>query len=89
MFEEDSLPTSKFNAHLFQLNEKYYLDFAPIRDDDNENMQNLHLVSTHSIARIKFQQNGEVKISWFNENWLAELFEENKIKISHEVINPG
>ncbi len=85
MFEEDALLPSKFNVHLFQLGEKLYLDFSPIRDDSENEMLDIHLISSHSIARVKFQEDGQIGISWFNESWLQELFEENKIKISHEV----
>lgn len=86
MYEEDALLPSKFNVHLFELGEKLYLDFLPIREDQNNEMLDIHLISSHSIARMKFQDNGQIGISWFNEGWLEELFEENKIKISHEVI---
>ncbi len=87
MYEEDSLPPSKFNVHLFQLNKKLYLDFLPIRGERYNKMLDIHLVSTHSIARIKFEKDGQVGISWFSEDWIEELFKENRIKISHEVIN--
>ncbi len=86
MYEEDSIPTSKFNVHLFELGEKLYLDFSPIRDDRYNEILDIHLVSTHSIARVKFEKNGEVGISWFNQGWIEDLFIENKIKISHEVV---
>jgi len=86
MYEEDSLPPSKFIVHLFQLEEKLYLDFSPIREEQYNEMLDVHLVSTHSIARVKFNKNGEVGISWFNQGWIEDLFTENKIKISHEVV---
>ena len=88
MYEEDALSPSKFNVHLFQLNDKLYLDFLPIRDERYNKMLDIHLVSSHSIARVKFEKDGQVGISWFNESWLEELFKENRIKISHEVIGP-
>ncbi len=86
MYEEDAPLPSEFNVHLFQLGEKLYLDFSPIRNDQYNEMLDVHLVSTHSIARVKFEKNGEVGISWFNQGWIEDLFKENKIKISHEVV---
>ena len=61
---------SRFNAHLFGLAGKEYLDFAPLRDDSNQDMLDIHLVSTHTIAKIEFISDGEVMISWFNDEWL-------------------
>jgi len=83
---DDTSNISKFNVHLFKLDGKMYLDFAPIREDRYDEMIDIHLISAHSIARIDFVSENEVQISWFNEEWLSELFEENRVKIAHEVI---
>jgi hypothetical protein len=89
MFEEDSLHPSRFNVHLFKLKDKLFLDFMPIRDDSQQSMVDLHLVPTHSIAGVNFQPNDKVEISWYNESFLEDLFSENRIKISHEIIKSG
>jgi uncharacterized protein YcfL len=83
---EDSINPIKFNAHLFQVGDKKYLDFAPLREDRYEGLLDMHLVSVHSLAFIDFTENDKLTISWFNEEWLGKLFEENRVKIAHEVV---
>jgi hypothetical protein len=84
---DDSTNVSKFNVHLFRLDGKQYLDFTPLREGRYEEMIDIHLIPAHSIAKIDFISDSEVAISWFDEEWLENLFEENRVKISHEVIN--
>jgi hypothetical protein len=84
---EDSLVPSKFNVHLFSLDGLLYLDFLPVRDDSGKELYDIHLVPAHTLARVNFDDNDRMTISWFNEDWLNRLFEENRLKISHEVIN--
>jgi hypothetical protein len=78
-------PVSIFRGTLFMLNNIYYLDFFPLTDDlfDGE-FSAFHLLPTHSLAKVEFQTGDSVKISWFSETWLEDLFEKNKIRISHE-----
>lgn len=83
---DDTAKISKFNVHLFNLKEKQFLDFVPIQDDRYEEIINIHLVPTHSIARILFVSEDEAIIAWFDEEWLNSLFEENRVKIAHEVV---
>jgi hypothetical protein len=49
-------------------------------------MIDIHMIPAHTIARIDFVSDNEVVIAWFNEDWLKGLFEENRVKIAHEVI---
>jgi len=83
---EDSTNMSTFNVHLFKLGDKLYLDFDPIRGDRYDEMIDIHMIPAHSIARIIFVSEDEVVITWFDEDWLNDLFEENRVKIAHEVI---
>jgi len=85
MYEKQN-HVSRFNVHLFKLDGISYLDFAPIREDKDEQMVDLHYIPAHSLARIEISPNHELLISWFSEEWLSKLFEENRVKISHEVI---
>ncbi|MGF1587287.1 MAG: hypothetical protein ACFCUM_18355 [Bacteroidales bacterium] len=80
-------PVSIFRGNLFMLNNIYYLDFFPLTGElfDDEFYIH-HLLPTHSLAKVEFLSGETVKISWFNETWLAELFEQKKIKISHELV---
>ncbi len=86
-FYEDTLAPSKFNAHLFKLDNILYVDFFPVLKDQMEDFFSFHLVPTHSLARIEFKDNGQVFINWFSEDWIHKLFEENRVKISHETIS--
>jgi hypothetical protein len=46
----------------------------------------VHLLPTHSIAKVEKLTNQNVVIKWFNEEWLREMFVENRIKIRHELV---
>lgn len=83
---ENSAPPSKFNVHLFTVDGLWYLDFMPIKVDSDQEFLSYHYVPAHSLARIGFDNNNSLSISWFSEDWLQKLFEENRVKISHEVV---
>lgn len=74
-------------GHLFMIDGEMYLDMMPVSDNSEEALIfDLHLVPTHSIARVATLNEKEVIIKWFNEEWLREMFASNRIKISHEII---
>jgi hypothetical protein len=74
-------------GHLFTLDGELYLDVVPLSDDREElTVFDLHMMPTHSIARVDLVDNDRVNIRWFNEEWLRNMFKQNKIKISHEVM---
>lgn len=79
----DSKGTSRFIAHLFRLEGRLYLDFYPTDISCGNNLAEIHLVATHSLAKVDFS-GGKIVISWYNEEWLAGLFDKNKIRIAHE-----
>lgn len=77
-----------FVAHLFTLDDQLYFDFFPVEGGGNTMaIFEMHLMPTHSIAKVEMLTTEEVGIQWFNEEWLGSLFDENRIKISHEIIN--
>lgn len=80
-------------AHLFTLNDEMYIDMVPINSQDEDiPVFDLHMVPTHSIAKVALLNDHQVDIKWFDEEWLDDMFRENRIKISHELImdeNPG
>jgi hypothetical protein len=75
-------------AHLFSLNDELYFDFQPLLNCEANELPLFifHFMPTHSIAKVEILTNDEVRIKWFNESWLQSLFDQNRIKISHEVI---
>lgn len=77
-----------FLTHLFTLDDQLYLDFFPVTAGGNTMaLFDMHMMPTHSIAKVQMLTNEEVQILWFNEDWLKLLFDENRIKIPHEVID--
>jgi hypothetical protein len=85
LYEDDDEP-QRFNAHMFTLGGKKYLDFKPLRDDRYDDFLDVHFISAHSIALVERKGNGELVIGWFNNDWLENLFRENRVKVSHEVV---
>jgi hypothetical protein len=76
-----------FIAHLFRLGDGLYLDLFPEGDNqssDDFSMFSMHLLPVHSVAKVHVLNKDEVAIKWFNEKWMNSLFEQNRIKISHE-----
>ena len=81
----DNKGTSHFIAHLFRLEDQLYLDFLPTDINCQNDLAEIHLVPTHSLAKIDLS-GGKITISWYNEEWLVKLFNENRIRIAHERI---
>jgi hypothetical protein len=79
----DNKGSSKFLAHLFQLGGQLYLDFLPTEISCGNDLVGYHLVGTHSLARVVLA-GGMITIRWYNEEWLLSLFNNNRIRISHE-----
>lgn len=76
-----------FLVHLFQIEGIQFLDFVPVATDGSvSDLFSMHLLPSHSVAKVEKLTDGNVTIKWFNEKWLRNLFLQNKIKISHEVI---
>lgn len=88
-FEKDSTKTT-FLAMPFKINEQLFLDFIPIEDNESEHTHNdlykMHLINTHSLAKLDINSNNEVSIKWLDEDKLKGLLDEDKIKIKHEKV---
>lgn len=79
--------SATFLAHLFELEGNLFLDFRPLASDGSAvEIFEMHLLPSHSVAKVAKLSDDEVQIIWFNEKWLHNLFSQNRIKISHEVI---
>jgi len=77
---------TEFEVHLFKLNNTMYLDFYPLVIGDND-MFNFHIVPAHSLAKVEISGQNDITIKWFNEQWLGELFKQNRIRIAHETVS--
>lgn len=73
---------------LFILNGQRYVDFFPSPDADHcsSDMTSFHHVPVHTLARMQFKKD-TVMFFWFGEEWLSDLFENNRIRINHETVN--
>jgi hypothetical protein len=79
----DKKGSSKFVAHLFTLNKQLYLDFYPADGESNTELGDFHFISAHTLAQVELKGN-TILIRWYNEEWLVNLFNQNKIRIAHE-----
>ncbi len=88
-FEKDSTKSS-FLAMPFKINNQLFLDFTPIEDDEIEGLKNdlykMHLIGVHTLAKFDITSKNEMRIKWFSSKKLAQLLNEDKIKIKHEEV---
>ena len=86
--KEDDDQFSHFKVHLFKIKSKYYLDFFPLIEQNiGDDWATNHFVPTHSIARLEIFGENNVAFFWYDNEWLKELFDERKVKISHEKLD--
>lgn len=88
-FEKDSTK-STFLAMPFKINNQLFLDFIPIEDKESEQSHNdlyrMHLINTHSLAKLDMDSKDEASIKWLDEDKLKALLDGDKIKIKHEKV---
>ena len=83
--EED---TTYLEVHMVILNGHYFMDFYP-EDNDHIDIPDhlvLNLLAVHTFARVSFD-GYELKVRYFDPSWLDTLFEQNRIRIKHEVLD--
>lgn len=85
--EKDSMKTL-FMAMPFKIKNQLFLDFTPIEDKEMDQLDNnlykMHLINTHSLAKLDIDTNDKFSIKWLAQDKIKELLDENKIKIKHE-----
>ncbi len=76
---------SNFSVHIIELGGYYFLDFylEDYFDGSDMDLAAFHIVPVHTFAKLTVGEN-ELKINWFDQDWLGTLIEENKIRIHHE-----
>jgi len=84
--EEDS--KSVLTGTLFRLNGVDYVDFFPAEDEDHfvAEMAGFHHIPVHTLARVQYSRDS-ILMYWYGEDWLNELFEQNRIRIKHETVS--
>jgi hypothetical protein len=87
-YYEDKDALSYLQATLFVLNGQKYVDFYPDPDEEHcdSEMTSIHHIPVHTLARMQFNKD-TMMFFWFGEEWLNELFENNRVRIDHETIS--
>ncbi|MCB0596409.1 MAG: hypothetical protein H6557_02070 [Lewinellaceae bacterium] len=78
---------AEFKVHLVRLGDHYFFDFYNTKNrcSDDDGLAIAPLLATHSFAKVAFGQN-DMKLYFFDIEWLEKLFEQRKIRIKHEVM---
>lgn len=88
-YEKENTKTT-FLAMPFKINNQLFLDFTPIDDRESEKAQNdlyqVHLIRTHSLAKLDMVSNDSVSIKWLDEDKVKALLDNDKIKIKYEKV---
>lgn len=83
--DEKLTDEGKFSVHIIKLGGHYFLDFY-LEDFNNSGeltLYDFHIIPVHTFAKLTINQD-TLKINWFDQDWLENLIEENKIRIHHE-----
>jgi hypothetical protein len=85
-YEEDGM-IGLFIGTLFELKGKQYVDLYPNPDEDHcaSTLTDMHHFPTHTLARIQLDQDS-IMFYWYGDEWLEELFKQNRIRIKHETV---
>lgn len=78
---------AEFKVHLVRLGNHYFFDFynTENRCSNDDGLAIAPLLATHSFAKVVFDKN-DMKIYFFDIEWLEKLFEQRKIRIKHEIM---
>jgi hypothetical protein len=94
--EKDSTE-SIFLAMPFKIDNQLFLDFTPIEyirnthinGNKKSDLYEMHLIETHSLAKVDILSHSEISFKWLSSKKLEELLNENRIKIEHEKVGFG
>jgi len=86
--EEDMI--GLFIGTLFELKGVRYMDFYPDPNEDHcaSGLTSMHHFPTHTLARIRLDLDS-IMLYWYGDEWLNDLFEQNRIRIKHETVDMG
>lgn len=88
-FKKDSTKSS-FLVVAFKIKNELFLDVTPVEDKEFDGLKNdiykMHLIGTHTLAKLDIINDNEIDIKWFSSEKLEELLEKDRIKIEHEKI---
>lgn len=86
-FEDEESAPSILRGTLFTLDGVNYVDFFPDPNEDHHtaDLTAWHHVPVHTLARVQYCGDS-IMLYWYGDEWLNELFEENRIRIKHEEV---
>ena len=89
-YYEDEGKYSVLTGTLFRLHGVDYVDFVPDPDEDHctSDMTCFHHIPVHTLARVQYSRDS-ILMYWYGEDWLNDLFEQNRIRIKHETVING
>lgn len=75
----------EFIAIPFRIKEQLFLDFILFDVEGKDNLDFLfhHMISVHTLAKVD-KSGDKLYISWFAQDKIEQLFEEDKIRLKHE-----
>ncbi len=82
---EGKYKPSLFKAVLFSLENRQFVDFYPVEYELETDLAGYHVIPVHTLARFHLR-NGNISFTWYNDEWLNELFEKNRLRLSHETV---
>jgi len=84
----DDLDTISFEAGLLKVGDHFFIDLYPYYDEDLEEEDYLFrgFIPTHSFLKIDWEKD-DLELYIFSYDRLQELFEQNRIRIRHQMFD--
>ena len=88
----DNIPSNdsaNILVNIIELGGTYIMDFYPNENQHLENLNDflqIHLLGVHTFGKLEIKD-GKPNVFMMDREWIEKLFEENKIRIKHEVID--
>ena len=79
---------AEFVVHMLELNGHRYLNFSPVDVELHHDFLAWHMVEANNFSRVCMGRDS-LSLGFFNPDYLEELIDENKIKISHLRLDNG
>jgi hypothetical protein len=79
---------AEFVVHMLELNAERYLNFKPVDVELHHGFLAWHMVAANIFTKIRIGQDS-LSLGFFDPDYLEELIEQNRIKISHIRLDNG
>jgi hypothetical protein len=82
VYTEKGTP-AKFDANLVKLGPYLFLDLFPTSVDFTNDLQQAHLLSTHTFLRLWLDED-TLRLTMLEHDWLRRMIDEKRVAIKHE-----